>query len=53
MVGILVFANWGPPESATGFWQVVYDAKWWLTGAAGIVAAVRDGGDPTVHQRCG
>jgi uncharacterized protein len=36
MVGILVFANWGAPQSATGFWQVVYDAKWWLTGAAGI-----------------
>jgi hypothetical protein len=23
MVGILVFANWGAPQSATGFWQVV------------------------------
>ena len=28
MVGILVFANWGAPQSATGFWQVVYAAKW-------------------------
>lgn len=37
MVGILVFANWGSPQSAAGFWQVVYDAKWWLT--AGIAAA--------------
>jgi uncharacterized membrane protein YraQ (UPF0718 family) len=39
MVGILVFANWGAPQSATGFWQVVYDAKWWLTGAAGVAFA--------------
>jgi hypothetical protein len=39
MVGILVFANWGAPQSATGFWQLVYDAKWWLTGAAGIAFA--------------
>lgn len=36
MVSILVFANWGAPQSATGVWQLVYDAKWWLTGAAGI-----------------
>lgn len=39
MIGILVFANWGAPQSATGFWQVVYDLKWWLTGAAGIAFA--------------
>lgn len=40
MVGILVFANWGAPQSTTGFWQVVYDAKWWLTGAVGIAFAI-------------
>jgi len=40
MVGILVFANWGAPQSATGFWQVVYAAKWWLTAAAGLGFAV-------------
>ncbi len=40
MVGILVFANWGAPQSATGFWQVVYAAKWWLTAAAGVGFAV-------------
>jgi uncharacterized membrane protein YraQ (UPF0718 family) len=39
MVGILVFANWGAPQSATGFWQAVFDAKWWLTGVAGIAFA--------------
>jgi hypothetical protein len=36
MVGILVFANWGAPQSAAGFWQIVFDAKWWLTAAAGV-----------------
>ena len=40
MVGILVFANWGAPRSASGFWQVVYDGKWWLTAAAGAGFAV-------------
>jgi uncharacterized membrane protein YraQ (UPF0718 family) len=40
MVGILVFANWGAPQSASGFWQVVYDGKWWLTAAAGAGFAV-------------
>ncbi len=40
MIGILVFANWGAPQSASGFWHAIFDAKWWLTGAAGIAFAV-------------
>jgi hypothetical protein len=40
MVGILVFANWGAPQSPAGVWQVVYDAKWWLTAGAGLTLAV-------------
>ena len=38
MVGVLVFANWGKPEDATGFWAAVHSAKWILTGlcAAGL-----------------
>jgi uncharacterized protein len=32
MIAILVFANWGAPASATGFWQAVHAAKWYLTG---------------------
>jgi uncharacterized membrane protein YraQ (UPF0718 family) len=32
MIAILVFANWGAPASATGVWQAVYAAKWYLTG---------------------
>ncbi len=40
MIGILVFANWGAPQSASGFWRAVFEAKWWLTGAAGIAFAI-------------
>jgi uncharacterized membrane protein YraQ (UPF0718 family) len=32
MVGVLVFANWGKPEEAAGFWSAIYSAKWILTG---------------------
>ncbi|MCD6328299.1 permease [bacterium] len=33
MIGILVFANWGTPGEASGFWQTVYSVKWFITGA--------------------
>jgi uncharacterized membrane protein YraQ (UPF0718 family) len=33
MVGILVFANWGKPEEATGVWAAIYNAKWIVTAA--------------------
>jgi len=32
MVGILVFANWGKPQEATGLWHAVHAAKWLITG---------------------
>ena len=38
MIGILVFANWGRPQEATGIWAAVYAAKWWLT--SGFAAAL-------------
>jgi len=31
MVGILVFANWGKPDEATGMWSAIYDLKWIIT----------------------
>jgi uncharacterized protein len=34
MVAVLVFANWGKPETATGFFAAVHAVKWILTGAA-------------------
>lgn len=39
MVAILVFANWGRPDAAGGFWWLVWTAKWWLTGAASLALA--------------
>jgi len=36
MVAILVFANWGRPAQAGGFWWMVYAVKWWITGASAI-----------------
>ena len=38
MVGVLVFANWGKPEEAAGFWAAIHSVKWILTGlcAAGL-----------------
>jgi uncharacterized membrane protein YraQ (UPF0718 family) len=41
MIGILVFANWGKPDDATGFWHAVHQAKWWITSAFALgLAAV-------------
>jgi hypothetical protein len=37
MIAILVFANWGAPASATGFWQAVYTAKWYVTAFFAVV----------------
>jgi uncharacterized membrane protein YraQ (UPF0718 family) len=31
MVGILVFANWGKPDEATGMWAAIYSSKWIVT----------------------
>jgi uncharacterized protein len=39
MVGILVFANWGAPQTAAGFFQLVFSAKWLLTGLLGLAFA--------------
>jgi uncharacterized membrane protein YraQ (UPF0718 family) len=40
MVAILVFANWGKPDSTTGLWHAIHSAKWVLTAAAAAVFAV-------------
>jgi uncharacterized membrane protein YraQ (UPF0718 family) len=33
MVGILVFANWGNPQSGdSGMWAAIFNAKWIITG---------------------
>ncbi|MDQ7832132.1 MAG: permease [Desulfovibrionaceae bacterium] len=44
MVGILVFANWGRPDEAQGFWHMIYAAKWTITSffavALGLILVV-------------
>lgn len=39
MVGILVFANWGAPETEAGPWYVLYALKWKLTAASALMLA--------------
>lgn len=34
MIAVLVFANWGRPAEAVGFWNAVYAVKWPITAAA-------------------
>jgi uncharacterized protein len=36
MIGILVFANWGKPQEAGGFWAAIYSAKWYITSAFAV-----------------
>jgi uncharacterized membrane protein YraQ (UPF0718 family) len=31
MIGVLVFANWGRPQEATGAWAAIFAAKWQIT----------------------
>ena len=40
MVAILVFANWGKPESNSGLWFTVYSLKWIITGGSAVLFAV-------------
>ena len=36
MVAILVFANWGKPQSEVGFFSAIYSVKWIITSLAAI-----------------
>lgn len=40
LVAILVFANWGRPDSTDGFLFVMYSFKWLLVGVFGILFAL-------------
>lgn len=40
LVAILVFANWGKPDTSEGFWYWMYDYKWVVTGLFGILFAL-------------
>lgn len=40
MVAILIFANWGKPDQAEGFWSIIYSYKWLITGLSAIIFAI-------------
>lgn len=40
MIGILVFANWGKPDTERGIWFSIYSSKWIVTSALGLAFAV-------------
>ena len=40
MIGLLVSATWGRPSDPVGFWNAVYQVKWWLTGAFAMAFGV-------------
>ncbi|MBW2186496.1 MAG: permease, partial [Deltaproteobacteria bacterium] len=40
MVGILVFANWGQPQSSGGVWSVIWANKWLITGGFAALLAL-------------
>ncbi|MEJ2633880.1 MAG: permease [Calditrichia bacterium] len=40
LVAILIFATWGKPDSSSGFWYLIYSAKWWLVAFFGLLLAV-------------
>jgi hypothetical protein len=40
MVGVLVFANWGKPQSDTGVWHVIYSLKWFVTSGFAVLFGI-------------
>lgn len=40
MVAILVFANWGAPQTDSGLWASIFGAKWLLTSAFSVALGV-------------
>ena len=40
MVGILVFANWGQPQSVDDLWSVIWTNKWLITGGFAALLAL-------------
>ncbi|MCX7024291.1 MAG: permease [Spirochaetes bacterium] len=37
MIGILVFVNWASSKGGSAVWDAIYNTKWWITGAFGLV----------------
>jgi hypothetical protein len=39
MIGILVFANWGRPQTDHGTWAAIYHHRWWIVAAFAVALA--------------
>lgn len=37
MVGMLVFVNWANSKGGSAVWDAIYSAKYWITGAFGLI----------------
>ena len=37
LVFILVFANWGKPDTESGVWFILYSQKWLITSIFGVL----------------
>lgn len=37
MIGMLVFLNWAPSSGASSAWDFIFRAKYWITGAFGLL----------------
>ncbi|MDY0227543.1 MAG: permease [Desulfomicrobium apsheronum] len=40
MVAILVFANWGAPQTDSGLWAAIFGAKWMLTSVFSVALGI-------------
>jgi uncharacterized protein len=40
LVGILVFANWGKPDSLSGLWFIIFSYKWLITVGFAIILCI-------------
>ena len=40
LVAILVFVNWGKPDTTEGFWYFIFANKWFITGLFGLAFAL-------------
>lgn len=40
LVAILVFVNWGKPDTTDGFWYFMFSSKWFITAALGLAFAL-------------
>ncbi len=53
MIGVLVFANWGPPAEPRGLWSAIHSAKWLITGGFALAFLIMLGVLRSTRTRSG